>query len=113
MAPGIVLPFLLILPLMLPALDTIHVNNLTGDDRNPGTASAPVKSIRRGISLLSPSGHLEVANTGKVYSDSYPGAAGSAMIVSVSGSMERPVILNGNGATYSRTGGNTTGKMVA
>ncbi len=87
--------------LPLAAQNVIHVNNLTGNDSNPGTEKAPVKTIRHGIALLSPSGRMEVANTGKVYADSYPGPAGTAMIVGVSGTIEKPVVINGNGATYS------------
>ncbi len=87
--------------LLLPAQNVIHVNNLTGNDRNPGSEKAPVKTIRHGITLLSPSGRMEVANTGKVYADTYPGPAGTAMIVNVSGTIEKPVVINGNGATYS------------
>ena len=89
--------------LSLNAAVTIYVDNVKGNDRNPGTQDKPVMSISRGLALLrgKTSGKMEVINTGKVYREGYPGVNGRAFSVRVSGTENDPVVINGNGAVFS------------
>lgn len=78
---------------------TVYVDNVRGNDSFPGTQKQPVASIHKGLSLLKKSDHLEVINTGKPYQRPYPGQGNApTYTVAVSGTLENPVVINGNGA---------------
>ena len=80
---------------------TIYVNNATGNDKNNGSAAAPVASIWQALKMVKKSGVIEVANTGKVYQSPYPGPEGKQMNVLVGGTAEKPLEIRGNGAVIS------------
>lgn len=75
-----------------------YVDNVKGNDANDGSAKAPFASVEYGISKLKTSDQLEVVNTGKVYQRPYPGASGRNLPVRSGGTLENPLIINGNGA---------------
>ena len=77
---------------------TVYVDNVKGNDANPGSKEQPVATIQKGLSLLKTSDSLEVINTGKPYQRPYPGLNAPAYTVSAGGTLENPVVINGNGA---------------
>ena len=78
--------------------EIIYVNNVTGNDKNNGSKSAPVAGISRALKLVKKSGIIDVANTGKVYQSPYPGPGGSLLHVNTGGTPEKPLEIRGNGA---------------
>ena len=77
---------------------TVYVDNVKGKDSNPGTQALPVASIDKGLSLLNVSDALEVINTGKPYQRPYPEQVGVSIYVRHGGTLEKPMVINGNGA---------------
>jgi hypothetical protein len=77
---------------------TVYVDNVKGKDGNPGTKALPVASIEKGLALLTVSDSMEVINTGKPYQRPYPGGTGRTLAVNHGGTLEKPMIINGNGA---------------
>ena len=45
----------------------LYVNNQTGNDRNPGSAEAPLRSGRRAIALVQPGDTVHLLPGGAVY----------------------------------------------
>ncbi|MBE6355908.1 MAG: right-handed parallel beta-helix repeat-containing protein [Lentisphaerae bacterium] len=81
---------------------TYFVDNVKGNDRNPGTAEAPFASILRGIGKLKGGDRLEVVNSGVPYTRPYPGDNGPSYSLYITGGTpEKPTVLNGNGAVIS------------
>jgi hypothetical protein len=79
---------------------TIYVNNLIGNDlfdgsqaTVSGTKTGPIRSIKQAFAIVKTSDKIEVANTGKAYH--------GGNVLSVGGTTEEPLIINGNGATIS------------
>ena len=77
---------------------TVYVDNVRGNDSFPGTQTQPVASIIRGLALLKTSDTLEVINSGKPYQMPYPGVNGVTLSISASGTMDKPLRINGNGS---------------
>ena len=77
---------------------TVYVDNVKGKDSNPGTKELPVASVDKGLTLLKVSDCMEVINTGKPYQRSYPGGTGRTLAVGQGGTLEKPMVINGNGA---------------
>ena len=87
---------LLLLPLLLPGAETIHVNNLTGE--------RPYATLYKACRMVPVSGRIEVANTGKPYQMPYKSADVSQSYgyrLFRGGTLEKPLIVEGNGATIS------------
>lgn len=81
---------------------TIYVDNVKGSDSNNGSKDSPVASIEQGLSLLQKSDRLEVApNNGKPYRRPYPGTYGKSYRVQKGGTIDNPMVINGNGAVIS------------
>lgn len=77
---------------------TVYVDNVRGNDSNPGTKARPVATIDKGLALLKRSDCLEVINTGKPYQRPYRGVTGRTHSVRHGGTLEKPMVINGNGA---------------
>ncbi len=77
---------------------TVYVDNLKGNDGNDGSQDKPVASVEHGLKLLKKSDTLEIINTGKPYQRPYPGEKGRGLTISHGGTLEAPMIINGNGA---------------
>ncbi|MDD2708785.1 MAG: right-handed parallel beta-helix repeat-containing protein [Verrucomicrobiae bacterium] len=83
----------------------LYVNNLLGNDQWDGLAMepggdgkrGPLGSIRQAFLLAQTSDRIEVANTGKPY-------FGNNSLTRVGGTVERPLVINGNGALISGLG---------
>ena len=81
---------------------TYYVDNVKGNDNNDGSKERPVASIEKGLSLLKQSDRLEVMpNNGKPYRRPYPGIYGKTYGVNVGGTVDNPMVINGNGAVIS------------
>lgn len=81
---------------------TYYVDNMKGADSNDGSKEKPFASIERGIAALAASDRLEVAaNPGRPYTRPYPGVNGLSYTVNAGGSIEKPLVINGNGAVLS------------
>ncbi len=80
----------------------LYVNNLRGSDKFNGLApepqgdgtSGPFASIRQAFDSVRTSDRIEIANTGKPY-------RGNNYLRRAGGTAERPLVINGNGATIS------------
>ncbi|MBN2640170.1 MAG: right-handed parallel beta-helix repeat-containing protein [Victivallales bacterium] len=82
--------------------NTFYVDNLKGSNSNPGTAQKPFASLDKGIKALGMSDRLEViANPGNPYTRPYYGPVGKEYAVGVGGTADKPLVINGNGATIS------------
>lgn len=81
---------LFFLPVTLAHTETIHVNNLTGNDGSDGV-QGPLRSIARALEVAGISARIEIANTGVPY----PG--GNALRKG-GGTREHPLVIEGNGA---------------
>ena len=95
---------LLLLPLLLPGAETIHVNNLTGSDDGDGSRERPYATLYKACRMVPVSGRIEVANTGKPYQMPYKSADVSQSYgyrLFRGGTLEKPLIVEGNGATIS------------
>ena len=95
---------LLLLPLLLPGAETIHVNNLTGSDDGDGSRERPYATLYKACRMVPVSGRIEVTNTGKPYQMPYKGADVSQSYgyrLFRGGTLEKPLIVEGNGATIS------------
>lgn len=75
-----------------------YVDNVKGSDSNDGNEKTPFASIEYAIAKLKTSDQLEIVNTGKVYQRPYPGKNGRNLPVKTGGTLEKPLIINGNGA---------------
>ncbi len=95
---------LLLLPLFLAGAETIHVNNLTGSDDGDGSRERPFATLYKACRVVPTSGRIEVANTGKPYRMPYKSADVSQSYgyrLFRGGTPEKPLIVEGNGATIS------------
>ena len=78
---------------------TYYVDNVKGSDSNDGSKDKPVASIEKGLSLLKKCDRLDVApNNGKPYRRPYPGTYGKSYGVNHGGTVDNPMVINGNGA---------------
>ncbi len=81
---------------------TIYVNNILGNDRydgksaTPNASTGPVKTIQKALDLVPISGRVEIINTGKPYL--------SGNKLRKGGTLEKPLIIEGNGAVISGLG---------
>lgn len=78
----------------------IHVSNTAGDDRFTGRYSSevsvvggPVRTIAKALRLAAPGDRIVIANTGEPYRETV-----SLVGTSHSGNVDRPFIVEGNGA---------------
>lgn len=76
------------------AAPAVYVDNVAGDDANPGTLDAPVRTVARGVALLEPSGSLHLTPTGQPYQrlDDDP------IRITQSGTADAPTVIDGHGA---------------
>ncbi len=69
-----------------------YVDADRGDDRADGTVTHPVQTITRGLALVGPGETLHLASRSAPYRESIE-------VVNRSGEIERPIIIDGHGAT--------------
>lgn len=84
----------------------VHVNNLSGSDRNSGEMASqaspgegPTQSIRRALRLASYGDRIVIANTGEPYRECV-----SLQTTRNSGSISYPFVIEGNGAILDGSG---------
>lgn len=83
---------------------TIYVNNITGNDNGDGSKEHPYATIYKACRAVPVSGRIEVANTGKPYQMPYRSsdvAQSYGYRLLRGGSLEKPLVVEGNGATIS------------
>ncbi len=89
---------LLALGLALPAFGTEwFVDNVGGDDANPGTAEKPVRTFAKARSLLKGGDTLFLVPNKEPYTERF-----GAITPAQSGTLERPTVIDGRGATLTR-----------
>lgn len=72
----------------------IYVDNVRGNDQNPGSPERPFKTISKGLMELRPGGELHLVNNEGVPYREHLGLGGR-----VSGTPEQPTVVDGHGAT--------------
>ena len=94
----------LLLPLFLSGTEIIYVNNLIGSDDGDGSRERPYATLYKACREVPVSGRIEVADTGKPYQMPYKSADVSKSYgyrLLRGGTQEKPLIVEGNGATIS------------
>lgn len=83
---------------------TVYVNNITGNDNGDGSKERPYATIYKACKAVPVSGRIEVANTGIPYQMPYRSsdvAQSYGYRLQRGGSPEKPLVVEGNGATIS------------
>ncbi|MDD2455171.1 MAG: right-handed parallel beta-helix repeat-containing protein [Kiritimatiellae bacterium] len=80
--------------LLVAGAAEVHVNRWEGNDGNSGGAGSPVATLARGVGLLKAGDTLVVANGPEPYFE-------ALNLGKLSGSADKPISVEGNGATLS------------